>query len=292
MAPPLRTAPPLLLEEAMTSSATNSRKAILPCARQRRSQARKLSFRTVTTLGFLTITFSMNLLCNDHSQAWFDTSAVSVLNKAGEIIRRPAMMRMNPLVHSTHSTSPLERIGFEDDAIDLDADERSNRFGLATRAHDFSKGADGRRISAVRELARDYSMFIPASLAPVVDAGGVSRQIVDHSISTFFKQDSIRNTFVGRAADTVEKKLKAEVEIGGSEPDSQKHKFKFQVKASETKASMEYRGLTNCNVSYAVASRNANIEIFEPLSSRSNIVYTHTDAPADRRDVLSFRVHW
>ncbi len=253
---------------------------------------KKLTFRSAAVLGFLTTLFSMNFLCKEQSHNWFSNSALTALSKAADILRRPAMMRVNPVVHRPGFTSPLEKIAFESD-IDLsDETDLPNRFGLERRSTDFSRGTDGRGVSAVRELARDYSMIIPASLSPVSDLAGVSMQVVDHSLNAFFNQASIKNTFVGRAAETVEKKLKAEVELGGSEPESQKHNIKFQVKATESKASMEYRGLTNCDFSYSVASQKANFEIFEPLSVNSNLVFTHSDAPSDRRDVLSLRMHW
>lgn len=243
---------------------------------------KKLTFRTAAVVGFLTTLFSMNFLCKEQSHNWFS-----------EIIRRPAMMRVNPTVHRPGFTSPLEKIAFDEADIDLSDDsDEPNRFGLERRSNDFSRGTDSRGVSTVRELARDFSMIIPATLSPVSDLSSVSMQIVDHSVNAFFNQPSIKNTFVGRAAETVEKKLKAEVELGGTEPESQKHNIKFQVKATETKASMEYRGITNCDLSYSVASQKANFEIFEPLTSNSNLVFTHTDAPSDRRDVLSLRMHW
>ncbi len=241
---------------------------------------KKITFRTAAVLGFFTTLFSMNFLCKEQSHNWFS-----------EIIRRPAMMRVNPVVHRPGFTSPLEKIAFDENVSSAETDQ-PNRFGLARRSNDFSRGTDGRGVSAVRELAPDFSMIIPATLSPVSDLTSVSMQIVDHSVNAFFNQPSIKNTFVGRAAETVEKKLKAEVELGGTEPESQKHNIKFQVKATETKASMEYRGITNCDLSYSVASQKANFEIFEPLTSNSNLVFTHTDAPSDRRDVLSLRMHW
>lgn len=207
-------------------------------------------------------------------------------------VRDPAMMRMTPVVHRTSKTSPLESIALRDELKRLDSAPERISFGVVAR-RDFSKGADLRHVDRVHEIGIDYSVVIPGNLSPVRDAGGVSSQIIDHTLTSFFKQGPIKNTFVGRAAETVEKKMKAEVDIGGSEPDSIQHNIKFQVKASETKASMEYRGITNAALSYVIASRKTNLEISESLGGgRSNIVYTHSDEPNDRRDVLSLRLHW
>lgn len=215
-------------------------------------------------------------------------------------VRQPAMMRVNPLVHGTRFVSPLEAAMFDESDAERflreAARERRHRrgfsFGLASRADDFARGFDVRSVTPVEEKGVDYSMILPAHLAPVRDFGGVSAQILDHSVSSFFNQGPIKNSFVGRAAETVERKMKAEVAIGGDRPDSIQHNIKFQMKASETKASMEYRGLTNADLSYSIAARKTNLEVYEAIAHDTNLVYTHSDEPQDRRDVLSLRLHW
>lgn len=206
-------------------------------------------------------------------------------------MRDPAMMRMNPVVHRPTDRSPLEKIALKDARVTPGAAKEELDLGLNTE-RDFAKGADLRHVDRVQEVGVDYAMVIPGKLNPVRDVGGVGSQILDHTLTNIFNQGVIKNSFVGRAAETVEKKMKAEVAIGGDEPDSIQHNIKFQVKASETKASMEYRGVTNADVSYSIAARKTNVEIFESLGGRSNLVYTHSDEPNDRRDVLSLRLHW
>lgn len=213
-------------------------------------------------------------------------------------IREPAMMRVNPMVHGPKFVSPLEAAMFdESDAARLIRENarrlrRGFSFGLASRADDFSRGLDARSVNRIEEVGLDYGMILPANLSPVHDLGGVSAQILDHSVSSFFNNGVIKNSFVGRAADTVERKMKAEVALGGEEPMSIQHNIKFQVKASETKASMEYRGLTNADLSYSIAGRKTNLEVYEAIANGTNLVFTHSDEPNDRRDILSLRLHW
>ncbi len=202
--------------------------------------------------------------------------------------RTPAMMRVIPRVVGGRFVSRAEAAVL--------ASKESLRselsLGLETRSNDFSRGTDTRQVNRVREVGMNLDQILPSRLSPVTDAGSVSAQIFDHSVSAFFKNDAIKNSFVGRTAETVEKKMKAEVELGGAEPDSQKHNIKFQVKASETKASMEYRGLMNADLSYSVGSQRTNFEIHEELSSLTNLVYSHVTEPNDRRDILSLRMNW
>lgn len=202
--------------------------------------------------------------------------------------RKPAMMRLIPRVVGGKFVSRAEAAVL--------APATSTRpelsLGLASRSNDFSRGTDPRHIKRVRELGINFGQILPSHLSPVTDAGSVSAQIFDHSVSAFFKNDAIKNSFVGRTAETVEKKMKAEVELGGVEPDSLKHNIKFQVKASETKASMEYRGLMSADLSYSIGSQRTNFEIHEELSELTNLVYSHVNEPNDRRDILSLRMNW
>ncbi len=238
------------------------------------------SRRTSAIVAFFTTLFSVTCLMNG-------TCPKVAFRKVSEILRRPAMMRVTPIVHRPTYSSRLEAVMF-----DAAPEKPRLELGLATRVGDFSRGADMRNVQRVRELAADYSMIIPSRLSPVSDVGGISSQLLDHSLTAFLNQDMIKKSFIGRTADTVEKKMKAEVALGGSEPDSVRHNLKFQMKASEAKASMEYRGLTNCDLSYSVNSRKTNLEIFEKLGEASNLVFTHSEQPADRRDVVSLRMHW
>lgn len=244
-------------------------------------------------MAFFTTLFSMSSLMNGTCgkdvmkkiEVAVRTALHDVHTASLASVRDPAMMRVNPVVHGPNFGSPLEAAMFRKPKQDLS-------LGLAKRGNDFSRGIDARNVNRVQELGLDYGMIIPSKLSPVSDVGGVSSQLLDHSVTAFFNHGIVKNSFVGRAAETVEKKMKAEVAIGGDEPDSISHNIKFQMKASETKAVMEYRGLTNADLSYSIGGRKTNLEIYEKISDGSNLVYTHSDEPSDRRDVLSLRMHW
>lgn len=246
-------------------------------------------------MGFITTLFSVSYVMNGAcARSAFASVRGSTEKAIAAVTRTPAMMRLNSRVHGPQFTSPLEAALIDGSGAiaNVHAKIRELSLGLVSRVDDFSRGIDLRGVDRVREIAPDYSLIIPSSLNPVSDIGGVSAQILDHSVTAFFNRSEIKNSFVGRAAETVEKKMKAEVAIGGEEPDSIQHNIKFQMKASETKASMEYRGLTNADLSYSIGSRKTNFEVFEKITDGSNLVYTHSDEPSDRRDMLSLRMHW
>jgi hypothetical protein len=231
---------------------------------------------------FLVTTFSIGFLLYEGDV----TNTLSVFK-----LRQPAMMRMNPALFGPKSRSQVESEATSH-ALIAPGETAKEKFGLSKNFSDFSKGVDFRTIDRVEAIGTDYSLILPSSLSPVTDSGQVAAQILDHSVSSFFKQESVRNTALGRAAFTVEKKLKAEVQLGSDEPDSAQHNLKFQMKASQTKASMEYRGLTNAELSYSIAARSTDLEIFEPLSQDSKLVYSHSNRPEEKRDMISLRLNW
>jgi hypothetical protein len=265
-----------------------------PCRAARRAFARRLTYRATAIIAFCSTLLSVSCLMNGPCAKSAFTSVRNALRNVHSLSlasgRDPAMMRVNPKLHGVRLGSPLEKAMLDGSSVE-EAVRKELSLGLVTKT-DFTRGADARNITRVREIGLDYGLILPASLSPATDAGGISAQILDHSVTSFFNQATIKNSFVGQAAETVEKKMKAEVALGGDEPDSTKHNLKFQMKASETKASMEYRGLTNADLSYSIASRKTNLEIYEQLSEGSNLVYTHSDEPSDRRDVVSLRLHW
>lgn len=231
---------------------------------------------------FLVTTFSLGILLYEGDV----TNTLSVLK-----MRRPAMMRMNPAVFGPKSQSKEESEATSH-ALLAPGETAKEKFGLSNDISDFSRGIDFRTVDRVQAIGTDYSLILPSSLSPVSDGSQVAAQVLDHSVSSFFKQESVRNTAFGRAAVTVEEKMKAEVALGGDEPDSTQHNIKFQMKASQTKASMEYRGLTNADLSYSVAAQSTDLEIFEPLSQDSKLVYSHSNRPDEKRDMISLRLNW
>lgn len=249
----------------------------------KRSSVSLLAKHVVLSIVFLSVTLSLGFFVHDEEVA----SSLQLVKP-----RDPAMMRVNPAVLGPRSRSHAESVATGH--LLLEENETAlEKFGLVTDASDFSRGLDARAVDRIESKGVDFSKILPASLAPVTDGGDVAAQILDHSVSNFFKQEHIRNTSFGRAAKTVEETMKAEVDLGGGEePDSTQHNLKFQMKATQTKASMEYRGFTNADLSYSVTNRSTDLEIYEPIGESSRLVYHHSARPDEKRDVLSIRLNF
>lgn len=207
--------------------------------------------------------------------------------------RGPAMLRL-PFARSAQNV--LKSLC---SALHCSKTERSThqkheieRFGLTRSANDFSRGLNIATIQRVEPEGFIYAAILPPSLSPASDSASVATQIIDHSVSNLMKQETFRNSFVGKAATTVEETMRADVNFGGSEPEDTKHNVKFQMKATDAKAKMEYTGLTNAEVSYSVAHRQVDVEVYEPLTTNSKIVFSHSNKPTETQDMLSLKLNW
>lgn len=219
-----------------------------------------------------------------------DLSFAACTQPEPAVERNPAMLRIAPALQAQKSSLLHEGVstGLKSRQIQL----RSARLIPENRSKNFSLGHDARQIQPLEEIGFDYHRILPKKLSPTKDSGQVAAQIIDHSVSNFLKHESIKNSFIGRTATVVEEKMKAEVDLGGDEPDSIQHNIKFQVKATETKASMEYKGITNAALSYSVSSQKTSFEVFESIGVGSHLVYSHSDEPSEKRDMISLRMKW
>lgn len=165
------------------------------------------------------------------------------------------------------------------------------------RGFDFSKGFDLAAIQPVESLAapssNDIARIIPSNMAPTTDGGMVATQILDHSISTWFNSDSVRNSSLGRTAHQIEKTMENDISFGGSKPESIKHSLKFSMKATQTRADVEYTGLTNAQITYFIAQEKTNFELREPVRALgTQVVYNNIATRDERRQTVSLRWDW
>jgi hypothetical protein len=233
-----------------------------------------------------------------HSFAHEPFTIASGAEKIATIQRSPATMRVSGIFRDQampwSESGHISKISHKP-ALAYRSGIGSKQFGissfrLATDASDFSKGFDVRAVDPIESKGFDYSKILPSSLSPISTSGEVAAQIFDYSVANFFNQDHIRNTSLGRAAKSVEKTMKAEVALGRETPDSTQHNLRFQMKATQSKASMEYRGFTHADLSYSVATRSTDLEIYENFGKNSQLIFHHSARPDEKRDILSIRL--
>lgn len=163
---------------------------------------------------------------------------------------------------------------------------------------DFSRGLDASAIQPIGSLREmnsgDISMIIPASdLQPTSDGSKVAVKIIDHSLSNFFNSPAVRTSDLGRTAVRVEKHMESDIALGGGSPHSIQHNVKFAMRPTQTRAIIEYTGVTNAQLTYNAASSIVDLEVKERIAAFStDFVYNHINMPSDTRNTVSLRWIW
>ncbi len=135
----------------------------------------------------------------------------------------------------------------------------------------------------------DVVLFIPLDMQPTNDAASVMAQVADRSMTSLLNSESVRQSTVGQAATTVEQKMKQEVVIGGSDPQSVQHKFNFNVQAFQALAQVQYTGYTNAAIKYKIAESKVAIEMFKRFYGNRDLVFSHTMGRENRISEVSVR---
>ena len=167
----------------------------------------------------------------------------------------------------------------------------------ALSAKTFDKGADYSIILPVAPEgdigAKDVGRVIPQTMQPTNDQGKIAAQIVDRSMNSYFDSADFKNSGIGRQTKSVEKKMQQNVAFGGGDdPMATRHVFKFQMKATDQKAMVDYTGFFNAELSYQAGIQTTNLEVFEDLAARTKVVLAHLATPTDTRNVVSLRYNF
>lgn len=236
-------------------------------------------------------------------------------NSSGAASRVPASemnSTLQTLVHSKNdSQTDRQTYGQADDQnYDQRGNSGSGDYGgdhlrnvakkplVLTAKGDYSRGLDYSVIHPIVPNALvtkdDVGLVIPVEdLKNESTSTGVERKIIDHSLSSFFNSPYMKSTEVGKTATKVEKNMQSNVSFGGDAPQAIHHNLKIEMKPTQSKACVEYTGLTNANLTYNVAASETNLEVKERLSLlKTQFVYNWQAKPSDTRNVVSMRWIW
>lgn len=134
----------------------------------------------------------------------------------------------------------------------------------------------------------DASSIIPIDMQPSTDQNLVFAQVADRSMNTLLNSETVRQSTVGRAATTVEQKMKQEVVFGGDRKSVQ-HKLNFNVQAFQALAQIQYTGYTNAAIKYKIAAAQLDLEVYEKFSGNRDLVLSHSITRDNRLSGLSMR---
>ncbi len=161
---------------------------------------------------------------------------------------------------------------------------------------DYSRGLDLSIIQPIESMrglrSADVQNVIPTDLDPN-DQSHVGRRILNNTVTHAINSDSIRNSALGRTAQTVQQSMQGGVTMGSREPNSVQHEIRVAADPMQAQARIRYSGLTNAQLSYRATESKTDFEWREPVAAiATDLVFNHTDCPGDRRDLMSLRWAW
>jgi hypothetical protein len=162
---------------------------------------------------------------------------------------------------------------------------------------DFSRGMDASYIQPMQSnqdiREEDVEKVIPKDLTPTSSTSEVASKIIDHSVSSYLNSPTVKNSSLGQATTKIDKSMSGNMSVGGSDPASIQHNFKFEMQAAQTKAVMAYTGYTNAEITYKASESTLDLQVHEKVAMLgTQLVYNHTIKPADTRDIVSLKWVW
>lgn len=122
--------------------------------------------------------------------------------------------------------------------------------------------------------------YVPADLTPTTNDRALGTEIQNKMgqriTDDILQGDFFRKSSTAKMVNDLQKMTNRQVSIGGDAPGSIAHTFKFQVKAVERYAVMDYEGFFKSTVSYNLDSNLAKIDVTRKL--RESIVLSISES--------------
>ena len=136
----------------------------------------------------------------------------------------------------------------------------------------------------------DQMRIAPKNVSEKESANSVLARMADNSVSLWWDRTPLRQTALGKAADTVEKKMNLKVEI--EDKNKIKHSMNLKILAMQALARLEYRGWVRAAISYDARAAKTEAELSEDIGETQNIVITHTITTSENKSQLGWRWSW
>ncbi len=138
----------------------------------------------------------------------------------------------------------------------------------------------------------DVSKVIPTDMKGSDDAGYVATRIGDQAFQSWFNSPSVRNSSIGRTANTVQESLKTEVSLKGNDETAVEHKFTFQVLALQAISQLRYSGWLNAALDFDARAHQTKLEVSEKLWNNKDLVFSHTASADQGMSAVGLRWNW
>ena len=143
----------------------------------------------------------------------------------------------------------------------------------------------------VEILSKEFTQHVlPKTVQPGESGHAVLSKMADNTVAYWWETTPIRNSAIGRAADTIEKKARFNGEIQGANQVT--HFFDLKVLVMQAIARFEYRGWFHAGINYDARAVATEAEIVQPLSKNKNLVVSQQFNQNESTSKLSFNFNW
>lgn len=147
-------------------------------------------------------------------------------------------------------------------------------------------------ISEPMMSAETVQKIQPKSVAPDESSSSVISKMVDNTVSYIWDASAIKQTSIGRAAEKVEKTMKAEVDLGKSANSKTEHKISVKLLAMQALAKLEYRGWVRAGINYDARAAKTEAEVSENIAKNNDLVLSHSISASEKKSQVSIRWNW
>ncbi|OFZ28793.1 MAG: hypothetical protein A2622_06845 [Bdellovibrionales bacterium RIFCSPHIGHO2_01_FULL_40_29] len=131
----------------------------------------------------------------------------------------------------------------------------------------------------------------PKAVSGEESANSVISKMADNTLSLWWDTTPLRNSAVGKAAEKVEKNLKAEVAFKNKDSKTD-HRISFKVLAMQALAKIEYKGWVNAAVNYDARAATTEAEVSEQISQKQDLVISHAITRTENKSQVAWRWNW
>lgn len=129
--------------------------------------------------------------------------------------------------------------------------------------------------------SRDLNKILPSHIDQNEPDEKTLKRMGDRAFQVWMKSGTMQKFSVVQAAQNVEKAMKTEVELGGSEPHSVKHKVNFQVQALQTTSKVDYKGYVDASVTYNLRDHVSAVELREKIMKDKDLYVNHSSSKSE-----------
>lgn len=140
-------------------------------------------------------------------------------------------------------------------------------------------------------VSQDFTQrVLPKSIEPNADGHAILSKMADNTVSYWWDTTPLRQTQLGQAAESIEKKARLQGVIQDSHHVT--HTFDLKVLVVQALARFEYKGWIRAGINYDARASETEAEIRQPLTPGKDLVVSQKFNHTESTSRVSFQFDW